>query len=202
MHKGFVFDEKLISIGASEIAQFMGKIPNKTAEGAVYKKIAKLVGGRVSGDGYISAEILWGVENEQSALDLFNFEIDACFVKPETKYLPNLILHASPDGFCENRKQVVEIKCPNSDTYIKYVTNIKDAQTLKEVCPEYYWQMQLQMYVFDTNSGYFVAYDPRVHCMPIFYTLIERNEQDIQEMVEKATYWYNFATKIIKNLGL
>lgn len=188
------------SIGASEAHLYMGKIPNKTAESAVYKKIAKMYGGRVSGDGYMSSEMEWGIVNEEDALKMASFELGLDFYKPDTIYLDEYPIHASPDGFCRATRQVMEIKCPNSDTYIKYIANIFDGETLKATCPEYYWQMQTQMYVFFAKSGYFVAYDPRIKHNPIKYVMIQRNDDDIKEMLEKVVYWDKFAKDIINKI--
>lgn len=188
------------SIGASEAHLFMGKIPNKTAESAVYKKIAKMYGGRISGDGYISAEMEWGIINEEDALKMASFELDAHFIKPDTIYHDNYPIHATPDGYSEKKKQVLEIKCPNSDTYIKYVANIFDNESMLLVCPEYYCQIQTQMLVFDADSGYFVAYDPRIKHNPIHIIRIEKDTKIINEIIEKTAYWADFATKVINKI--
>ena len=94
----------------------------------------------------------WGSDQEDAAKSLFmqmNFpeceitELSSC--KHDT--IPYFA--ASPDGAIYGRDgediKIVEVKCPNINTYMKYRTLIHDAVSLKETESKYYWQMMAEM---------------------------------------------------------
>jgi putative phage-type endonuclease len=83
----------------------------------------------------------------------------------------------SPDGYMEDLKEAVEVKCLASANHIKtYLT--------KEVPSEYEDQV-IQYFVVnsDLETLYFVLYDPRVSVKPYFYLTI--NRADIAPKIEK-----------------
>lgn len=60
--------------------------------------------------------------------------------------IPNLA--ASPDRIMtlvSGESGVLEIKCPQPKAWMRYKAEIEDAETLKAVKPEYYWQLQAEM---------------------------------------------------------
>ena len=75
---------------------------------------------------------------------------------------------------------------------------IYDADSLKEIHPEYYWQMQLGMITANLEKGYFVSYDPRmpmgkdIHVAEIELHLVK---EEIDEKLEAAS---ELLTKILK----
>lgn len=96
---------------------------------------------------FTSKALRWGQEQEEHAKSLFmelNFpdgeyaELSSC--RHDT--IP--FFAASPDGAIYERDgksiKVIEVKCPNINTYMKYRTLIHDAASLKETEPKYYWQ--------------------------------------------------------------
>jgi hypothetical protein len=93
----------------------------------------------------------------------------------------------SPDGLSEDA--ILEIKCPyNSAIHLKNFT-ITDADSLKSVHPEYFWQMQLGMLATDLPKGYFVSYDPRMpEGKQMHIAEIERHDLqfEIDEKLEAA----------------
>lgn len=95
---------------------------------------------------FTSKALRWGQEQEEHAKSLFmelNFpdgeyaELSSC--RHDT--IP--FFAASPDGAIYERDgksiKVIEVKCPNINTYMKYRTLIHDAASLKETEPKYYW---------------------------------------------------------------
>lgn len=94
-----------------------------------------------------------------------------------------------------NVADVLEIKCPNIGTFMKYKHLIHSAEDLKNVKPEYYWQMMAEMDCTGAVSGVFVTYCPWLS-KPFHYANIERVEDDIKLMQERV----NLANEFIDNI--
>lgn len=96
---------------------------------------------------------------------------------------------ASPDGLVLDRStgkyHVLEIKCPNMSTYMRYRSEIRDADSLKAVKKEYYWQTQAEMACTDTDRCDFISFNPWVE-KPLHVVTIERNDTDINAMLERV----------------
>jgi hypothetical protein len=152
---------------ASVIHKLMGNsrsggLLSKTAESFVYEKAAELLTGQskaVYGDA-----LTWGIEHEGAAFEAFSkhFFQDWAYYGGETfVFIPyGQYSGYSPDGMSSDA--ILEIKCPyNSAIHLKNFA-INDADSLYEMHPEYYYQMQLGMLATKLESGYFVSYDPRM----------------------------------------
>jgi len=151
---------------ASEIHKLMGKSRSgsplsKTAETFVYEKAAEMMTGLQKET--FGAALDWGKEYEPVAFDRFkniSFEQVEYYGGETHVFIPfGDYSGYSPDGLGSDF--IVEIKCPfNSGIHLKNF-RIEDAISLKEIHPEYYWQMQLGMIAANLERGYFVSYDPR-----------------------------------------
>ena len=147
-----------------------------------------------------SKAIIWGQEQEDNAKDLLikkypHWEMaDVSSCKHDT--IPHFA--ASPDAIVYDRKQlmVVEIKCPNPNTFVRYLTEIKDAESLKKVQPDYYYQMMAEMACTNAESGIFVAYCPWL-VKPIHIVQIERNEDAIKAIEERVVKANEIVEQII-----
>ena len=145
----------------------------------------------------------WGADQEGAAKSLFmqmNFpdgeieELSSC--RHDT--IP--FFAASPDGsirFGEKHK-IIEVKCPNINTYMKYRTLIHDAASLKETEPKYYWQMMAEMSCTGASGGIFITYCPWLS-KPIYWAEIERVEDDINLMESRVILANDFINEIINN---
>lgn len=147
----------------------------------------------------------WGADQEDAAKSLFmqmNFpegemaELSSC--KHDT--IPHFA--ASPDGAIYGRDgedlKIIEVKCPNINTYMKYRTLIHDAASLKETEPKYYWQMMAEMSCTGAKSGIFIVYCPWLS-KPIHWAEIERVEDDINLMEQRVILANDFINEIINN---
>ena len=109
---------------------------------------------------------------------------------------------ASPDGAIYGRDggdiKIIEVKCPNINTYMKYRTLIHDAASLKEVEPKYYWQMMAEMSCTGASSGIFITYCPWLS-KPIHWADIGRVEDDIKLMEDRVILANDFINEIINN---
>jgi len=166
-----------------------GALLSKSAETFVYEKAAELLTGQVKpiyGDA-----LEWGKQYEHDAFHVFdsqNFEQFTYYGGETYVFIPyGNYSGYSPDGLSENA--ILEIKCPyNSGIHLKNFS-IYDADSLKSVHPEYYWQMQLGMIASNLENGYFVSYDPRMpENKQIHVAEIERHEvqYEIDEKLEGA----------------
>lgn len=145
----------------------------------------------------------WGADQEGAAKSLFmqmNFpegeieELSSC--RHDT--IP--FFAASPDGsiLVDGNRKIVEVKCPNINTYMKYRTLIHDAASLKETEPKYYWQMMAEMSCTGASGGIFITYCPWLS-KPIYWAEIERVEDDINLMENRVILANNFINEIINN---
>lgn len=109
---------------------------------------------------------------------------------------------ASPDGAIYGRDgedlKIIEVKCPNINTYMKYRTLIHDAASLKETEPKYYWQMMAEMSCTGAKGGIFIVYCPWLS-KPIHLAEIDRVEDDIKLMEDRVILANDFINEIINN---
>ena len=96
---------------------------------------------------------------------------------------------SSPDGIVKLDDDpfndgTLEIKCPSQATYMRYVTEITNNETLKQVKPEYYWQCMSHMAVTGTQWCDFVVYCPWQQ-NPMHIVTILRDEDEILTLLER-----------------
>lgn len=79
------------------------------------------------------------------------------------------------------------------------MANISDGETLKEVMPDYYWQVQAEMDCTGAIGCDFVVYCPFLQ-KQLHIVRIERNDEDILKIHERIALADNYITEhIIKN---
>lgn len=140
----------------------------------------------------------WGIEQESAARQLYArmshskvAEVGSC----EHDTIP--FFAASPDGLVDDDK-ILEVKCPNLATHMRYIAEICDGPTLKAVKPEYYWQMMAEMACTGRTAGVFVSYCAWLTC-PIHIVDIERNEEDVAAMEERVLLANKYIEETIAN---
>jgi len=115
-----------------------------------------------SGDGFVSWDMRWGIDNELGAIKEFEratgIKITHTGVNQEFITIGNNI-GGTPDGLI-NTDSGAEIKCPKSTTHFTYL-EIHTQEDLKRVCADYYWQIQGLLFITGRKSWYFISYDPR-----------------------------------------
>ena len=192
-------EARLSRFTASEIHKLMGisrsgDVLSKTAETFVYEKAAEILTGQrkpIFGDA-----LEHGKQYEPDAFNHFariTFD-EFTYYGGETYVFIPYGDHSgySPDGL--SKDAILEIKCPyNSAIHLKNFT-IYDADSLKALHPEYYWQMQLGMIAADLDRGYFVSYDPRMPQGKVIHVAeIERHlvQDEIDEKLNAAAELLN-----------
>ena len=147
----------------------------------------------------------WGADQEDAAKSLFmqmNFPEGEITELSSCKHDTIPYFAASPDGAINWRDgedlKIIEVKCPNINTYMKYRTLIHDAASLKETEPKYYWQMMAEMSCTGAKGGIFIVYCPWLS-KPIHWADIDRVEDDIKLMEDRVILANDFINEIINN---
>lgn len=145
----------------------------------------------------------FGSDQEDAAKSLFmqmNFPEGEITELSSCKHDTIPYFAASPDGAIYGRDgedlKIIEVKCPNINTYMKYRTLIHDAASLKETEPKYYWQMMAEMSCTGATSGIFITYCPWLS-KPIHWAEIERNRDDVKLMESRVMLANEFIDEII-----
>lgn len=188
--------KRLGKFTSSQINKLMGK--SKTggdftagAESHIYKKVAETL--TLECNEISSAAIKWGEEHEEDAVRMYE-RLHNKKVTYYGKQNPVFFEYGehcggSPDGFIEDEKAVIETKCPfesgNHAEVLHLVTTGKF--DLKKYDGEYYGQVQMNMYLMESNHAYFISYDPRVvdYKYSIAAARIERDNDYLDALIKK-----------------
>lgn len=181
----------------SEIWRLMGEPKTKAAKEAgewsdtamtyIKTKVAEELTGQVheTGPAY---PLVWGEEQEENAKafykTMYGQEIKKAGFIAFTDHSG-----CTPDGYVLD--SVVELKAPyNSANHVEYLT-WKSYLDLKDIKPEYWFQIQTEILYTKKPKGLFISYDPRMildeHKMKIIevYPDID-DQQKILDRIERA----------------
>ena len=155
-------------------------------------------------DSYSNASMERGNEKEIEAIEHFMEVTGHCVEKyGNDQEFVELGDHvgATPDGLIGDHAGV-EGKAPNSKTHFFYLTALKDVETFKKSCKNYYWQCQGNMYVTGRKEWYFFSYDDRFKNEEhrLFILKIERNEADIEKLKARLLKGIEHKIKVLKQL--
>jgi len=157
---------------------------------------------------YISPAMQWGIDHEHAAIDAFmratGLEVTDC------KDGQNFIelsgdVGGTPDGIIEAMNAGIEVKCPTSLVHLDYMETIRDAMSLKQSAPEYYWQIQGLMMITGLESWFFVSYDPRYidENLRLHIASIEQVPEDIAKLENRLDLAIDYCHQVMKQkLGL
>ena len=99
------------------------------------------------------------------------------------------IMRASMDGWCEQYKLAVEIKCPGEKTH-------QEAKDTKKCPIHYWWQIQHQYYVSDAKCIYYCSFwhakDEHEDDGEVIWFPVERDDEAIEKLLEKCAEFWNF----------
>lgn len=219
------FRERLGCVTGSRCSELMGKGRGKDAEWSqtALTYIYQLAGERMFNPAFLEDDevfqdyidttshttkaMQWGVEQEEAAKSLF-MQIEFADGESELSEVSsckhNTIdwFAASPDGIVLDRRdgkmKVLEVKCPSVATYMKYRSQIKDAESLKSVESKYFYQMMAEMACTGTEMGFFVVYQPWLSS-PIHIARIERDDETVKELEERVVKANTIIDEILKN---
>lgn len=176
------YEARLGKATASNFSAIMAR--GKNGELAARKNYrAQLVSERLTAtkaDNFSSASMQWGVETEDTAR--LRYELRSGNTVEDCGFFAHEKLQAgaSPDGLV-GEDGLVEIKCPNSATHI-------DTLKRQDIPPQYYWQVQGQMWITGRKWCDFVSFDPRMPAnAQLFIKRIERDDEAIKTLEAEVT---------------
>ncbi len=107
----------------------------------------------------------------------------------------------TPDIILADR--ICEIKCPESKTHLEYLL-CDTGEDLRDLKPEYYSQMQLNMYLCERNTCDFISYDDRLFDEKLHLQIIPvmRNDEHIKLILEKATEASNYLNTLKEKIAV
>lgn len=155
---------------------------------------ADLVVERLTGvpaDGFVSAEMRFGTENEPYAR--IALEATGIIVR-QVGFVahPELMAGASPDGVVDD-DGLVEIKVPNTATHIDTI--------LKGMTPDHVAQIQGQMWITGRAYCQFVSYDPRMpERMQLYVQRVPRDEKYIENLEKEVRKFLAEVDEVIAKL--
>ena len=140
----------------------------------------------------------WGAEHEIEARKLYekktgNEVTDVSSVAHESIEF----YAASPDGIVMKADKVIEVKCPLPETFVRYKLMIGDADDLKAVKPEYYWQTMAEMDCTGAKACDFVVYNPFMG-KPIHIATIERDNEAIETIHNRIEEAEDYILRLTK----
>jgi len=111
-------------------------------------------------------------------------------------------LGGTPDLILFDDKMICEIKCPQSDTHLDYLL-LENAADVYDAVPNYYGQMQLNMFLTETDKCLFISYDNRFYDEAHHYhsVVVPRDEDYILNMLDKAKKATEYKENLIKILN-
>jgi len=140
-------------------------------------------------EAFVSYEMKWGIDHEIEALETFAemTQLSVHKTGPRQETIIKGDLACTPDGLIVGRDIGVEVKCPKSKTHFEYL-GITNAEQLKAIAPEYYWQVMFSMMIIGYPRWYFISYDPRFISPNhrLHYATIEFNPEDVQFLLERT----------------
>lgn len=92
----------------------------------------------------------------------------------------------TPDIILNGHDAIVEIKCPDSKQHLRYML-FKSVEDFIKTCPDYYNQIQQNIWLCNKQRGYFVSFDDRFYSTNhhMFVLEIPRNEAHIELLKSK-----------------
>ncbi len=174
---------KLMGDPRSKSDRESGKL-SATAESYIVEKAMEEITG-ISANESFGRAIDHGNEWEETALSELRKVLgdpNGFTMKPAMA-LFNEYSGASADAIIPEEKIGVEIKCPFNSVNHYYHTQVVDAESLKEIAPEYYWQILMNMISYRYTRWIFASFDPR---MPegkrIHFTYIDPLIDDLNDL--------------------
>lgn len=142
----------------------------------------------------------WGHEVEDFAAERYQLVTGCELEECESIQHPTIpYFSASPDRIAikNTLRKVVEIKCPLPKTFIEYLAEVKDNETLKAVNPKYFYQVQAEMSCTGLDKADFVAFCPFLK-HNIHIVEITRDEAVISEFEKRITAANEIINQILK----
>ncbi len=112
-----------------------------------------------------------------------------------------LNLGGTPDVIIRD-SHIYEIKCPLSKTHLEYLL-FENQQDVKDNVPQYYAQMQVNMYLTSLPYAYFASYDDRYYNQQHHFTLVkvDYDTEFMDKLFVKLEHANEYRKKLIEKLN-
>lgn len=180
---------------ASKCHMLMGEkggITTQTAKTYILDKVAEeLSDPHWVEEQYKDRATQWGINLEPDASEYYSLAFNLNVDKPDPQS-PEWCdeISCSPDGIVypqHENNYGIEIKCPyNRSNHVKHML-LMEERDLKSTMKEYYWQVLMNMLIFEFNYYEFISYDPRFIGKNRMFVLpfkIENVNDDIKRLKE------------------
>jgi len=136
---------------------------------------------------YFSQEMEWGTTTEPDAInrfcELYGYDLQAddviyTSIGGTVFFVGDGIIGATPDLILPNA--ITEIKCPNSDTHLRYKLFINSVNFQEEL-PGYYDQIQTELMLCERPLCYFFSFDPRFKRKELQHHTIEIKADHVRQ---------------------
>lgn len=144
--------------------------------------------------------IEFGHDNEDFAAERYQLVTECKLEECESIRHPTIpFFSASPDRIAVKYglRKVVEIKVPLPKTFMEYMAEVKDNETLKSVNPKYYYQTMAEMACTGLDKADFVVFCPFLK-HNIHIVEITRDEAVIAEFEKRITAANEIINQILK----
>lgn len=145
-----------------------------------------------------SKALAWGNDQEMNARGMYvsitKRKVTSCGAIQFCNYFAD-----SPDGLCIEDNGAIEIKCPQNKTHTDYLASVHDAESLKAIKPEYYWQCMAHMTVSGADWCDWMSYCP-FSKKPLHVVRIERDSSAIATLLDRLELAEQRANEMIQQI--
>ena len=146
-----------------------------------------------------SKAMAWGNDQEMNARGMYasitKRKVISCGAIQMFAYFAD-----SPDGLCLDDNGAIEIKCPANKTHTEYLASVHDAESLKAIKPEYYWQCMAHMAASGAEWCDWMSYCP-FNKKPLHIVRLERDSSAIALMLDRLEQAEAIAQEIITKIS-
>lgn len=146
-----------------------------------------------------SKMMAWGNDQELNARGMYasitKRKVTSCGAIQMFAYFAD-----SPDGLCIDDDGAIEIKCPANKTHTEYLASVHDAESLKAIKPEYYWQCMAHMAASGAEWCDWMSYCP-FNKKPLHIVRLERDSSAIALMLDRLEQAEAIAQEIITKIS-
>lgn len=145
-----------------------------------------------------SKALAWGNDQEMNARGMYvsitKRKVTSCGAIQFSDYFAD-----SPDGLCIEDNGAIEIKCPQNKTHTDYLVGVHDAESLKAIKPEYYWQCMAHMTVSGADWCDWMSYCP-FSKKPLHVVRIKRDSSAIATLLDRLELAEQRANEMIQQI--
>lgn len=195
---------KLVTQPKAKEAREKGEL-SETAKAYIMQKVAEELGGQLNE--FHNDYTDYGTETEPLAVEAYRLETgnkieSVGFCQYSDFYGGSPDRAAIDFSLKENIRGGVEVKCPYYTENHLWHCLIDSPKYFKANHPDYYWQCKSHMITMDVQWCDFVSYDPRLSKKNLFIFRLERDEEEVNFLLEKIEKALEYKRKIMIQLGL